>query len=98
MAKPVFRTELPGHLMDTLATSEQTYWDIDLTLGVPLRYGLGFMLGGETISADTLTYGREQYMLHCYACHGSTRKNRMSRATPSQVGTLETRFPAAAAA
>ncbi|MDH3213006.1 MAG: beta-lactamase family protein [Myxococcales bacterium] len=27
------------------ATSEQSYWEIDLTLGVPLRYGLGFMLG-----------------------------------------------------
>ncbi|HVP28031.1 MAG TPA: serine hydrolase domain-containing protein [Myxococcota bacterium] len=32
------------------ATSEQTYWELDLTLGVPLRYGLGFMLGGELIS------------------------------------------------
>jgi CubicO group peptidase (beta-lactamase class C family) len=29
------------------ATSEQTYWELDLTLGLPLRYGLGFMLGGE---------------------------------------------------
>jgi CubicO group peptidase (beta-lactamase class C family) len=28
------------------ATAEQTYWEIDLTLGLPLRYGLGFMLGG----------------------------------------------------
>jgi CubicO group peptidase (beta-lactamase class C family) len=29
------------------ATSEQAYWDLDFTLGVPVRYGLGFMLGGE---------------------------------------------------
>jgi CubicO group peptidase (beta-lactamase class C family) len=29
------------------ATSEQSYWEADLTLGVPLRYGLGFMLGGR---------------------------------------------------
>jgi CubicO group peptidase (beta-lactamase class C family) len=28
------------------ATSEQSVWELDLTLGVPLRYGLGFMLGG----------------------------------------------------
>jgi CubicO group peptidase (beta-lactamase class C family) len=28
------------------ATSEQSIWEFDLTLGVPLRYGLGFMLGG----------------------------------------------------
>lgn len=27
------------------ATSEQSYWELDFTLGVPLRYGLGFMLG-----------------------------------------------------
>ncbi|NNL67382.1 MAG: beta-lactamase family protein [Myxococcales bacterium] len=27
------------------ATVEQSYWEIDLTLGAPLRYGLGFMLG-----------------------------------------------------
>ncbi len=27
------------------ATLEQSYWEIDLTLGIPLRYGLGFMLG-----------------------------------------------------
>jgi CubicO group peptidase (beta-lactamase class C family) len=32
------------------ATSEQTYWDLDLTMGVPVRYGLGFVLGGETAS------------------------------------------------
>jgi CubicO group peptidase (beta-lactamase class C family) len=28
------------------ATSEQSIWEFDMTLGVPLRYGLGFMLGG----------------------------------------------------
>jgi CubicO group peptidase (beta-lactamase class C family) len=27
------------------ATSEQSYWEIDFTLGLPIRYGLGFMLG-----------------------------------------------------
>lgn len=32
------------------ATSEQSYWELDLTLGIPLRYGLGFMLGGDLIS------------------------------------------------
>jgi CubicO group peptidase (beta-lactamase class C family) len=32
------------------ATSEQNYWEIDLTLGVPIRYGLGFMLGTEGLS------------------------------------------------
>jgi len=32
------------------ATSEQNYWEADLTLGVPLRYGLGFMLGGRVWS------------------------------------------------
>ena len=29
------------------ATAEQSYWELDLTLGMPLRYGLGFMLGGR---------------------------------------------------
>jgi CubicO group peptidase (beta-lactamase class C family) len=29
------------------ATAEQSYWEIDLTLGLPIRYGLGFMLGTE---------------------------------------------------
>ncbi len=29
------------------ATAEQSYWEIDLTLGLPIRYGLGFMLGSE---------------------------------------------------
>jgi CubicO group peptidase (beta-lactamase class C family) len=32
------------------ATSEQTYLELDLTLGIPLRYGLGFMLGGTSLS------------------------------------------------
>jgi CubicO group peptidase (beta-lactamase class C family) len=32
------------------ATSEQSYLELDLTLGMPLRYGLGFMLGAETFS------------------------------------------------
>ncbi|MBW2274194.1 MAG: beta-lactamase family protein [Deltaproteobacteria bacterium] len=29
------------------ATAEQSYWEIDFTLGVPLRYGMGFMLGNK---------------------------------------------------
>ncbi|MBW2315740.1 MAG: beta-lactamase family protein [Deltaproteobacteria bacterium] len=32
------------------ATVEQSYWEIDLTLGAPLRYGLGFMLGQQPVS------------------------------------------------
>lgn len=32
------------------ATTEQSFWEIDFTLGLPLRYGLGFMLGGEWLS------------------------------------------------
>ena len=32
------------------ATSEQSYLELDLTLGVPLRYGMGFMLGGRWLS------------------------------------------------
>jgi CubicO group peptidase (beta-lactamase class C family) len=28
------------------ATAEQNYWELDFTLGMPIRYGLGFMLGG----------------------------------------------------
>ncbi len=32
------------------ATSEDSIWELDLTLGVPLRYGLGFMLGGKRFS------------------------------------------------
>ncbi|MGH0035278.1 MAG: serine hydrolase domain-containing protein [Myxococcota bacterium] len=31
------------------ATSEQTYLEVDLTLGLPLRYGLGMMLGGRSV-------------------------------------------------
>ena len=31
------------------ATSEQTFWELDLTLFMPLRYGLGFMLGGDPV-------------------------------------------------
>ncbi len=32
------------------ATSEQSYGELDFTLGIPLRYGMGFMLGGEWLS------------------------------------------------
>jgi CubicO group peptidase (beta-lactamase class C family) len=32
------------------ATSEQSYWEVDLTLGIPIRYGLGFMLGSKRAS------------------------------------------------
>ncbi len=32
------------------ATTEQSFWEVDFTLGIPLRYGLGFMLGGELLS------------------------------------------------
>jgi CubicO group peptidase (beta-lactamase class C family) len=32
------------------ATTEQSFWELDLTLGAPLRYGLGFMLGGRLLS------------------------------------------------
>jgi CubicO group peptidase (beta-lactamase class C family) len=32
------------------ATVEQNYWELDLTLGVPIRYGLGFMLGQWPVS------------------------------------------------
>ncbi|MGH0031814.1 MAG: serine hydrolase domain-containing protein [Myxococcota bacterium] len=32
------------------ATSEESFWELDLTLGMPLRYGLGFMLGGKRLS------------------------------------------------
>jgi CubicO group peptidase (beta-lactamase class C family) len=31
------------------ATTEQSFWEIDFTLFLPLRYGLGFMLGSEGI-------------------------------------------------
>lgn len=32
------------------ATGEQSYLEFDFTLGVPLRYGMGFMLGGQYLS------------------------------------------------
>ena len=32
------------------ATSEQSYLELDLTLGFPLRYGIGFMLGASWLS------------------------------------------------
>lgn len=32
------------------ATSEQSFWEVDFTLGAPVRYGLGFMLGGRWFS------------------------------------------------
>jgi CubicO group peptidase (beta-lactamase class C family) len=32
------------------ATSEASWWEIDFTLGLPIRYGLGFMLGSKGIS------------------------------------------------
>jgi len=32
------------------AIAEQTYLEVDLTLGVPIRYSMGFMLGGRIMS------------------------------------------------
>jgi CubicO group peptidase (beta-lactamase class C family) len=32
------------------ATVESAYLEVDFTLGVPIRYGLGYMLGGERLS------------------------------------------------
>lgn len=32
------------------ATAEESFWELDLTLGMPARYGLGFMLGGKRFS------------------------------------------------
>lgn len=32
------------------ATGERSYFEVDFTLGIPLRYGLGFMLGGKWLS------------------------------------------------
>src|SRR5262249_14004952 len=32
------------------ATSESSYFEIDFTLGLPIRYGMGFMLGGDWVS------------------------------------------------
>ena len=47
------------------ATSEQSYWEIDLTLGLPLRYGLGFMLGDDRVSLfgwdNPLAFGHVGY-------------------------------------
>jgi CubicO group peptidase (beta-lactamase class C family) len=31
------------------ATAEQSYWEFDLTIGFPIRYSLGFMLGNSLI-------------------------------------------------
>ena len=31
------------------ATAEQSYWELDLTLGFPVRYSLGFMLGSSMV-------------------------------------------------
>jgi CubicO group peptidase (beta-lactamase class C family) len=36
------------------ATAETSYLELDLTLGMPVRYGMGFMLGSDHISV----YGR----------------------------------------
>ncbi len=44
------------------ATAEHNYWEIDFTLGVPLRYGLGFMLGGDWFSL--LGYGNPNAFGH----------------------------------
>jgi CubicO group peptidase (beta-lactamase class C family) len=32
------------------AISEQNHWEFDFTLGLPIRYSLGFMLGGSPAS------------------------------------------------
>jgi CubicO group peptidase (beta-lactamase class C family) len=32
------------------ARGEQSFWEVDFTLGLPLRYGLGFMLGADWLS------------------------------------------------
>ena len=32
------------------ATGESSYFEIDFTLGLPIRYGMGFMLGGDWLS------------------------------------------------
>lgn len=44
------------------STAEHNYWEFDFTLGVPLRYGLGFMLGGEWFSM--LGYGNPNAFGH----------------------------------
>jgi CubicO group peptidase (beta-lactamase class C family) len=48
------------------ATSEQSYLEIDFTLALPFRYGMGFMLGGEWFSP----YGPDT--LHAYGHVGFT--------------------------
>jgi len=48
------------------ATAEQSYLELDLTLGFPLRYGMGFMLGAEWLSP----YG--PYTEHAYGHIGFT--------------------------
>ncbi len=32
------------------AVAEQSYLELDLTIGLPVRYGMGFMLGGDRVS------------------------------------------------
>jgi CubicO group peptidase (beta-lactamase class C family) len=32
------------------ATGESAWWEVDFTLGLPIRYGLGFMLGSRGVS------------------------------------------------
>jgi CubicO group peptidase (beta-lactamase class C family) len=44
------------------ATAEHNQWEIDFTLGMPLRYGLGFMLGGDWFSL--LGYGNPNAFGH----------------------------------
>ena len=42
--KQVFEPRTVRH-----ATAEQSYWELDLTFGFPVRYSLGFMLGNSFI-------------------------------------------------
>jgi len=48
------------------ATTEQSYLELDLTLGLPFRYGMGFMLGADWFSP----YG--PYTQHAYGHVGFT--------------------------
>ena len=48
------------------ATTEQSYLEVDLSIGLPLRYGLGFMLGGRWLSL----YGPDTE--HCFGHIGFT--------------------------
>jgi len=48
------------------ATSEQSYLEMDFTLGLPFRYGMGFMLGAQWLSL----YGPDT--LHAYGHLGFT--------------------------